>query len=132
MCIPPCLPERVQARYTGGTMTTSKDRPISKDRHDRWDTHKTYVIGHQRPDTDAIASALGYAWFLKETGHDSARASRTGQPGERAVCALRRFEQPLPALLTAVAPTFWHVAAPPPAVLPDTPLSVALSRLGSG
>ena len=25
-----------------------------------------YVIGHLNPDTDAIASAMGYAWLLRE------------------------------------------------------------------
>ena len=25
-----------------------------------------YVIGHVSPDTDSIASAMGYAWFLRE------------------------------------------------------------------
>jgi len=26
----------------------------------------TYVIGHVNPDTDSIASAIGYAWLLRE------------------------------------------------------------------
>ncbi len=25
-----------------------------------------YVIGHVNPDTDSIASAMGYAWLLRE------------------------------------------------------------------
>ena len=26
----------------------------------------TYVVGHVNPDTDSIASAIGYAWLLRE------------------------------------------------------------------
>ena len=66
----------------------------------------TYVIGHQRPDTDAIASALGYAWFLTAAGEANVMAARAGQPGEQAIFALKRFEQTAPTLLSGVAPTF--------------------------
>jgi manganese-dependent inorganic pyrophosphatase len=106
--------------------------PQYADRYDLWDPDVTYVIGHQRPDTDAIASALGYAWLLRETGHDSIRAARAGQPGEQALYALKRFEQPLPGLLTAVAPTFWHVADPRATVLPEAPLGEAMALLADG
>jgi manganese-dependent inorganic pyrophosphatase len=97
-----------------------------------WDPAVTYVIGHQRPDTDAIAAALGYAWLLQETGGDHIRAARTGQPGEQTTYALKRFEQAAPTLLTAVAPTFHHVAEKRVTVKPDAPLSEALALLGNG
>ena len=103
-----------------------------KDRTDRWDPSKTYVIGHQRPDTDSIASALGYAWFLERTGDDSVVAARAGQPGEQAIYALKRFEQSSPTLLTGVAPTFGHVASMQPFVRPDDPLPVAMARVAEG
>lgn len=103
--------------------------PVSKD---RWDTNRTYVIGHQRPDTDAIASALGYAWYLKAIGQENVMAARAGQPGEQAVFALRRFEQPAPMLLAGVAPTFGHIAVPQPSVLPNAPLPAAMARVAEG
>ena len=106
--------------------------PIPKDRHDRWDTNKSYVIGHQRPDTDAIAAALGYAWYLNEIGQDSAVAARAGQPGEQAMFALKRFGLHAPTLLTGVAPTFGHVALPQPSVLPEDPLPAAMARVAEG
>lgn len=106
--------------------------PQSADRYDFWDPDITYVIGHQRPDTDSIASALGYAWYLQHIGHESVRPSRTGQPAEQTLYALKRFEQPLPGLLTAVAPTFWHVAEHRVSVAPDAPLSDALALLAGG
>jgi len=104
----------------------------SAERLEFWDPAFTYVIGHQRPDTDAIASALGYAWFLTETGQENIQAARTGQPGEQTTYALKRFEQPAPTLLTAVATTFHHVAEPRVTVTPDAPLSEALALLGHG
>jgi manganese-dependent inorganic pyrophosphatase len=103
--------------------------PVSKD---RWDTNRTYVIGHQRPDTDAIASALGYAWYLNAIGQENVTAARAGQPGEQALFALKRFEQPAPMLLAGVAPTFGHIAAPQPSVLPDAPLPAAMARVAEG
>ncbi len=105
---------------------------IVKDRSDRWDPSRIYVIGHQRPDTDAIASALSYAWFLKSTGHESVVAARAGQPGAQAVFALKRFEQASPTLLTGVAPTFGHVATMQPFVRPEDPLPAAMVRVAEG
>jgi manganese-dependent inorganic pyrophosphatase len=102
------------------------------DRTDSWDPAYTYVIGHQRPDTDSIAAALGYAWLLTETGHKNIVASRAGQPGEQALFALNRFEQGLPRLLTGVAPTFAHVVKECESVLPEAPLSEALARIAAG
>ena len=36
--------------------------------YEPWDPTVTYVIGHQRPDTDAIGSALGLARLLRRLG----------------------------------------------------------------
>ena len=101
----------------------------SPDRTEFWDTQLTYVIGHQRPDTDAIASALGYAWILSETNHEGVVAVRAGQPGPQAQYALERFGQTAPKLLSAVAPTFWHIAEMRPSALPDAPLQDAVGLL---
>lgn len=109
------------------TCSTSAERP------DTWDPETTYVIGHRRPDTDAIAAALGYAWLLTQTGaFPNVCAMRAGQPPEQTLFALRRFSQSPPGLLSAVAPTFGHIARPRPAVLPDAPLSDALALLAVG
>ncbi len=104
----------------------------TKERSDRWDPNRVYVIGHQRPDTDAIASALGYAWFLLSTGMENVIAARAGQPGEQAVFALKRFEQTAPSLVTGVAPTFGHVAIMQPYVRPEDPLPAAMARVAEG
>jgi manganese-dependent inorganic pyrophosphatase len=89
------------------------------------------VIGHQRPDTDAIASALGYAWYLNRIGQKVTPA-RAGQPNEQAQFALRRFEQAAPQLLTGVAPTFGHAAVAQPTVSPNDPLPAAMARVAEG
>jgi manganese-dependent inorganic pyrophosphatase len=97
-----------------------------------WSADSTYVIGHQRPDTDAIAAALGYAWFLSVTGWADVVATRAGQPGAQTLFALERWGLEPPRLLTAVAPTFGHVARPQPPVAPGAPLSEAIARLAAG
>lgn len=105
--------------------------PNHPDRQDTWDPETVYVIGHRRPDTDAIASALGFAWLLTQMGRDNIRACRAGQPGEQTTYALKRFGQAPPMLLTGVAPTFGHVAQEQPSVLPDAPLSEAMAQLAA-
>ena len=37
-----------------------------------------YVIGHVNPDTDSIASAMGYAWLLRERDGADTVAARAG------------------------------------------------------
>jgi manganese-dependent inorganic pyrophosphatase len=37
-----------------------------------------YVVGHVNPDTDSIASAIGYAWLLKERDNLDTVAARAG------------------------------------------------------
>jgi manganese-dependent inorganic pyrophosphatase len=100
--------------------------------HDLWDPNLVYVTGHQRPDTDAIASAAGYAWYLTAIGQEGVVAARAGQPAAQTLFALDRFPHPSPRLLTGVAPTFHHAAHPHQA-LPDTALSIeALGRVAEG
>ena len=97
-----------------------------------WSPEITYIIGHQRPDTDAIASALGYAWFLTESQHGSFQAARAGQPSEQARYALSRFSQEGPQLLSESSPTFAHILERTPAVAADSPLTAALEQLAAG
>lgn len=106
--------------------------PTSPERPD-WSPDVTYVVGHQRPDTDAIASALGYAWVLQ---HDNVEtkfaAARAGHPSEQARYALSRFEQAAPPLLTGASPTFGHIVERTPTASSTAPLAAALALLTSG
>ncbi len=104
----------------------------TKDGHEPWEPGTTYVIGHQRPDTDAIAAALGYAWYLSATGHHGVTAVRAGQPGPQAAFALGRFGLTPPRLLAGAAPTWGHAARPQATVAPEAPLSEAMARLAAG
>ena len=113
-------------------MYNERTMPSHAERFDIWDKDTSYVIGHQRPDTDSIAAALGYAWFLQQTGHPEAQPTRCGNPGAQTRYALERFNQTAPRLLTDVAPTFHHVAERRPPVAPDAPLTAALDRLAAG
>ncbi|WP_395094409.1 DHHA2 domain-containing protein [Armatimonas sp.] len=97
-----------------------------------WSPEITYVIGHQRPDTDAIASALGYAWLLSQDTTEKFQAARAGQPSEQARYALRRYEQDVPVLLSEASPTFGHILERTPTVAADAPLTEALAQLAAG
>lgn len=107
--------------------------PTLKDRTESWDPTVTYVVGHQRPDTDSIASALGYAWYLSQTTTGvTVVPARAGQPGKQALFAIKRFDQPIPHLLAGVAPTFGHAAVRQPTVLPTDTLPAAMMRVAEG
>src|SRR5579871_5361489 len=51
----------------------------------------TLVIGHRNPDTDAIASAVGYAWLLNSRVADRYIAGRAGEITAQTAFALDRF-----------------------------------------
>lgn len=104
----------------------------SPDKYDRWNPDMTYVIGHQRPDTDSIAAALGYAWYLTNIGQKNILAARAGQPGDQALFALKRFGLSAPRLLTGVAPTFGHAAVKQQSVLPNDSIPAAMARVAAG
>jgi len=99
---------------------------------DLWQPEITYVIGHRRPDMDAVASAAGYAWYLSVTESEAVVAACAGQPPQQAMFAVERFEQPHPELLTEVFATFAHAARPRVSIPTSAPLSEAVSRLAQG
>jgi manganese-dependent inorganic pyrophosphatase len=62
----------------------------------------TLVIGHRNPDMDAIASAVGYAWYLNHVNNGGFAAGRTGQVNTQTDFALKHFSMEAPALVTDV------------------------------
>ncbi len=108
------------------------DAQFKKDERDLWDADNTYVIGHQRPDTDAIASALGYAWFLCATGAERTVAARAGQLPAQTLFALQRFGCSAPLLLNGVAPLFAHITHAQNPLSREAPLSAAMAQMASG
>lgn len=92
-----------------------------------------YVIGHVNPDTDAIASAMGYAWLLQERDGVNAIAARSGAINRQTAWVLRTLGVEPPILFNDASPRFESVMRRLDTVTPDRPLSEAwaiLSRTG--
>jgi len=62
-----------------------------------------YVVGHQHPDTDSIASAIAYAHLKRALGDATARPARAGELNAETRWVLERFALPAPDLLTSAA-----------------------------
>ncbi len=60
--------------------------------------NKILVFGHQNPDTDAITSAISYAYLLKEKGLE-AEAVALGEPNDETTFALNYFKQAAPRVI---------------------------------
>lgn len=87
--------------------------------------NRTYVVGHVNPDTDSIASAIGYAWLLSERDGIDAVAARAGAINPQTTWILNRLEMAPPQLLTDASPRFESVTRRLDTVAPDSPLQAA-------
>jgi manganese-dependent inorganic pyrophosphatase len=83
---------------------------------------QTYVIGHVNPDTDSIASAIGYAWLLQERDGIDAVAARAGSINPQTTWVLERLDLEPPCLMNDVSPRFGAVARRLDTTLPEEPL----------
>ena len=93
----------------------------------------TYVIGHVNPDTDSIASAIGYAWFLGESEGGEIIPARAGAINPQTTWVLNKLGIDPPTLLTDASPRFESVARRLDTAEPDSPLREAwaiLTRTG--
>jgi manganese-dependent inorganic pyrophosphatase len=81
-----------------------------------------YVIGHVNPDTDSIASALGYAWLLRERDGVEAIAARAGAVNPQTSWVLKFLGLEAPLLLTDASPKFSSVMRHLDSAFPDQPL----------
>jgi manganese-dependent inorganic pyrophosphatase len=93
-----------------------------------------YVIGHVNPDTDAIAAAMGYAWFLGQQRDDPVIAGRAGPINPQTSWVLNRLGLEPPEFFTDASPRFESVARRLDSVHPDRPLRDAwtiLNRTGT-
>lgn len=84
-----------------------------------------HVIGHQNPDTDAIAAAHGYAWLIRERDGLNAVAARAGAINPQTAWVLKTVGLEPPALLADASPRFERIARTLPPILPDRPLREA-------
>lgn len=70
---------------------------------------KIYVIGHVNPDTDAIASATGYAWLLNNQDDNEVVPARVGSINVQTAWVLDRIGLEPPELLADASPRFISV-----------------------
>jgi manganese-dependent inorganic pyrophosphatase len=85
------------------------------------DNH-VYVIGHVNPDTDTIASAIGYAWLLRERDGGEVVAARAGATNPQTTWILKHLGLEAPILLTDASPRFQAVMRRLDTTTPDSPL----------
>ncbi len=84
-----------------------------------------YVIGHVNPDTDTVASAMGYAWLLRERDGLDTIPVRAGPLNPQTAWVLRTLELEPPVLLTDASPRFSSVTKRLDTIPPDVPLEEA-------
>lgn len=87
--------------------------------------NKTYVIGHINPDTDSIASAMGYAWLLRERDGVDTIAARAGALNPQTAWVLKQVNLEAPILLTDASPRFESVMQRLDTIHPDSQLGAA-------
>lgn len=88
-------------------------------------TTPIYVVGHKNPDTDAIASAIGYAWLLQARDGNESVAARAGSINAQTRFALDTFGLPPPMLLEDASPRFEQVVQAIEPLNPAQPLAEA-------
>lgn len=64
---------------------------------------KVLIFGHKNPDTDAITSAISYAYLQQQLGVD-AEAVALGEAGEETLYALNYFNTEAPRVIETIAP----------------------------
>lgn len=83
---------------------------------------QTYVIGHVNPDMDSVASAMAYAWLLRERDGDEVLAARAGAINPQTSWVLKKLDLEPPELITDASPRFEVVARRLDTATPDSPL----------
>lgn len=86
---------------------------------------KTYVVGHVNPDTDSIASAMGYAWLLRERDGVDTIAARAGALNPQSAWVLKQLNLEPPVLLTDASPRFESVMQRLDSIRPNAQLGMA-------
>lgn len=69
----------------------------------------TLIFGHQNPDTDAIASAINFAEYKKQSGDTDVEAVALGKPNDETQFALDFFKVAAPRVIKTAANETEHV-----------------------
>jgi len=80
---------------------------------------QVYCIGHRQPDTDSIASAIGYADFKNRSEPGRYVAARCGELNAESRFALERFGAKAPVLVASVEPRLSDITYKPVFALPE-------------
>ncbi len=86
---------------------------------------RIYVIGHVNPDTDSIASAIGYAWLLRERDGENVVAARAGAINPQTAWVLNFTGVDTPVLVADASPKFEWVTRRLDTTTPEQPLREA-------
>ena len=86
---------------------------------------KIYVVGHVNPDMDSIASAMGYAWLLRERDGLDVVPARAGALNQQTAWVLKTLGLDSPMLLTDASPRFGSVMKRLDTLSPDSQLNSA-------
>ncbi len=81
---------------------------------------KILIIGHRQPDTDCIASVIGYAAFKNQTEPDKYLAARCGELNAETCFALETFSIKPPVLIDSIEPRVSDLKIARICVTPDT------------
>src|SRR4030042_6188088 len=81
---------------------------------------KSVIIGHRQPDTDCIASVIGYAAFKNQMEPDKYIAARCGELNAETCFALETFGIKPPVLIDSVEPRVSDIKIARICVTPDT------------
>lgn len=84
-----------------------------------------YVVGHVNPDTDSIASAVGYAWLLRERDHVDTIAARAGNINAQTAWVLKLLNIEPPLLINDASPRFESVVKRLASTTKEMPLTDA-------
>ncbi len=97
--------------------------------YQRKNNDRIFVTGHINPDTDSIASAIGYAWLLAERDGLPTVASRAGAVNMQTAFVLKTLKMEPPILMTDASPRFESVMRRLDVVTPDKSLNEAWTIL---
>jgi manganese-dependent inorganic pyrophosphatase len=91
--------------------------------------HQTYLFGHRQPDTDSIASVIGYAEFLNAAGNGRYVAARCGELNAESRYMLDRFGLDAPVFIPSVEPRLSDISYKTVFALPQDVPTVDVATL---
>jgi manganese-dependent inorganic pyrophosphatase len=91
--------------------------------------NKIYLFGHCQPDTDSIASVIGYAEFKNRSEPGRYIPARCGELNTESRFMLERFSIPEPLLVDSVKPKLSDITYKPVFSLPQDVMAVDVATL---